>query len=44
LSFHLSPSGNLRPNAFLVAAILVYAIGAVSHVLTAPGVIATAGP
>jgi hypothetical protein len=29
--------------AFLVAAILVYAVGAASHVLTTPGVIATAG-
>jgi hypothetical protein len=44
LSFLLSPSGILRPTAFLAAAILVYAVGAVSHVLTAPGVIATAGP
>jgi hypothetical protein len=44
LSFRLLPSGILRPKAFLVAAILLYAVGAVSHVLTAPGVIATAGP
>jgi hypothetical protein len=44
LSFLLSPSGFLRPKGFLAAAILVYAIGAASHVLTAPGVIATAGP
>jgi hypothetical protein len=44
LSFVLSPSGILRPKAFLAAAILVYGLGAVSHVLTAPGVIATAGP
>jgi hypothetical protein len=44
LSFLLSPSGILRPKPFLVAAILVYAVGAVSHGLTAPGVIATAGP
>jgi hypothetical protein len=44
LSFLLSPSGILRPKAFLAAAILVYAVGAASHVLTTPRVIATAGP
>jgi hypothetical protein len=44
LSFLLSPRGILRPKAFLAAAILVYAVGAASHVLTTPGVIATAGP
>ena len=44
MSFVLSPSGILRPKAFLAAAILVYAVGAASHVLTTPGVIATAGP
>jgi len=40
LSFLLSPSGILRPKAFLAAAILVYALGVASHVLTTPGVIA----
>jgi hypothetical protein len=44
LSFLLSLSGILQPKAFLVAAIVVYAVGAASHVLTTPGVIATAGP
>lgn len=43
MSFLLSPSGILRPKAFLAAAILVYALGVASHVLTTPGVIATAG-
>ena len=44
MSFLLSPSGILHPKPFLAAAILLYAAGAASHVLTAPGVIATAGP
>jgi hypothetical protein len=44
LSFLLSPSGILHPKPFLAAAILLYAAGAASHLLTAPGVSATAGP
>jgi hypothetical protein len=44
LAFALSPTGVLRPRAFLAAAIGVYAAGAASHLLTAPGVIVQAGP
>lgn len=44
LAFFLSPAGLLRPRAFLAAAIVVYAAGAASHLLTAPGVIVRAGP
>jgi hypothetical protein len=40
----LSPTGLLRPGAFLAAAIVVYAAGAASHVLTAPDIIVRAGP
>jgi hypothetical protein len=34
----------LRPGAFLGAAVVVYLIGAASHVLTAPAIISQAGP
>jgi hypothetical protein len=44
LSFLLSPSGVLRPGAFLAAAIVVYVAGAASHLLSAPGIVAQAGP
>lgn len=44
LAFFLSPGGLLRPRAFLVAAIVLYAVGAASHLLTAPDVIVRAGP
>lgn len=40
----LSPTGLLRPRAFLIAAIVVYALGAASHLLTAPDIIVRAGP
>jgi hypothetical protein len=39
-----SPTGLLRPGAFLAAAIVVYVAGAASHLLTAPDIIARAGP
>ncbi len=44
MSFRLSPNGILRPGAFLAAVIVVYAVGAASHLLTAPGIVAQAGP
>jgi len=44
LVFILSPIGLLRPRAFLIAAIVVYTLGAVSHLLTAPDIIVRAGP
>ena len=40
----LSPAGTLRPSSFLTAVIVVYVAGAASHLLTAPGIIAQAGP
>jgi hypothetical protein len=44
MAFFLSPTGVLRPRAFLAAAIVVYAVGAASHLLTAPRIIAQVGP
>jgi hypothetical protein len=38
------PTGLLRPRAFIVAALVVYALGAASHLLTAPDIIVRAGP
>jgi uncharacterized membrane protein YhaH (DUF805 family) len=43
LRFLFSPSGRLGPQAFAVAVIAVYAAGAVSQWLTAPGVVARNG-
>jgi hypothetical protein len=40
----LSPTGLLRPGAFIAAAIVVYVAGAASHLLTAPDLIVRAGP
>lgn len=40
----LSPTGLLRPGAFIAAAIVVYVAGAASHLLTAPDIIVRAGP
>jgi len=42
--FLLSPSGRLRPQAFVLAIGAVYAAGLASQWLTAPGVTARAGP
>ena len=39
----LSPSGRLRPQAFVYGALAVYAAGAASHLLTTPDVIRHAG-
>jgi len=44
LRFFLSPTGLMRPSAFLAAVIVVYVLGAASHLLTAPGIIVQAGP
>jgi hypothetical protein len=44
LSSLFSPSGILHPKPFPAAVILLYVAGAASHLLTAPGVSATAGP
>jgi uncharacterized membrane protein YhaH (DUF805 family) len=38
-----SPSGRLAPQAFIVAAILVYLVGIASHLLTGSGVVVHAG-
>ena len=43
LRFLFSPSGRLRPQAFAVAAIAVYAAGLASQLLTTPRVIARDG-
>jgi uncharacterized membrane protein YhaH (DUF805 family) len=43
LRFLFSPSGLLRPRAFIVAAIVVYAVGAVSPLLTHPDMVAHGG-
>ena len=43
LRFLFSPSGRLRPQAFAVAVIVVYAVGAASQWLTVPGVVARNG-
>ena len=43
LRFLFSPSGRLRPQAFIVAALAVYAIGAASQWLTVPGVLTRSG-
>lgn len=43
LSSLLSPSGRLRPQAFLYGALAVYLFGAASHLLTTPDVIGRAG-
>jgi hypothetical protein len=40
----LSPTGLLRPGAFIAAAIVVYVAGAASHLLTGPDIIVRAGP
>jgi uncharacterized membrane protein YhaH (DUF805 family) len=41
--FFLSPSGRLRPHAFIYGALAVYFFGAGSHLLTTPAVISRAG-
>jgi uncharacterized membrane protein YhaH (DUF805 family) len=38
-----SPSGRLAPQAFIVAAILVYLVGVASHLLTGSSVVSRAG-
>jgi uncharacterized membrane protein YhaH (DUF805 family) len=43
LRFLFSPSGRLRPQAFILAALSVYAAGAASQWLTAPGIITRGG-
>jgi uncharacterized membrane protein YhaH (DUF805 family) len=43
LRFLFSPAGRLRPQAFAIAVIGVYAAGAASHFLTTPDVIARTG-
>jgi uncharacterized membrane protein YhaH (DUF805 family) len=43
LCFLFSPSGRLRPQAFAIAVIAVYAAGAASQWLTVPGVVARSG-
>jgi uncharacterized membrane protein YhaH (DUF805 family) len=42
--FLVSPSGRLSPKSFVVAALLIYVVGAASHALTAPAFIARTGP
>jgi uncharacterized membrane protein YhaH (DUF805 family) len=43
LRFSFSPQGRIAPQSFVIAAIVVYALGAASHFLTSPPVIARAG-
>jgi len=43
LHFLFSPSGRLRPQAFVYGALAVYLFGAASHLLTTPDVIRRAG-
>jgi uncharacterized membrane protein YhaH (DUF805 family) len=43
LRFLFLPSGRLRPQTFLIAAVAVYLAGVASHLLTVPDVIARAG-
>jgi uncharacterized membrane protein YhaH (DUF805 family) len=43
LRFLFAPQGRLAPQSFLVAASVVYLLGAASHFLTSPPVIARAG-
>jgi|ERR1700728_4426506 len=43
LRFLFSPDGRLRPQGFAIAAVLVYAAGAGSHLLTTPEIIARGG-
>jgi hypothetical protein len=43
LRFIFLPSGRLRPQTFLIAAVAVYLAGVASHLLTVPDVIARAG-
>jgi uncharacterized membrane protein YhaH (DUF805 family) len=43
LHFLLSPSGRLRPQPFIYGVAAVYVLGATSHSLTTPDVIARAG-
>jgi uncharacterized membrane protein YhaH (DUF805 family) len=43
LRFLFSPSGRLRPLAFILAALSVYAAGAASQWLTAPGIVMRGG-
>ena len=43
LRFLLSPSGRLAPQTFVIAAIAVYAAGAVAQYFTAPNILAHAG-
>ena len=44
LRFLLSPSGRLSPQAFVVAAVVVYLAGAASHALTMPAIVVHVGP
>lgn len=43
LQFFLSPAGRLRPRVFVLGALTIYAVGAVSQYLTAPGILLRAG-
>jgi uncharacterized membrane protein YhaH (DUF805 family) len=43
LRFLFSPSGRLAPQAFLIAAIAVYAAGAAAQYLTTPNILALSG-
>jgi len=43
LRFLFSPAGRLRPQTFIVSAVIVYLAGAASHALTVPDVIARTG-
>jgi uncharacterized membrane protein YhaH (DUF805 family) len=44
LRFVFSPDGRLEPRTFMFAVIIVYLIGAASHLLTLPAIIARDGP
>ncbi len=44
LRFLFSPSGRLSPQVFVVAAIVIYLAGIVSHALTMPTIMARTGP
>jgi uncharacterized membrane protein YhaH (DUF805 family) len=44
LRFVFSPAGRLEPRIFAFAVIVVYLVGAASHLLTVPAVIARGGP
>src|ERR1700684_2539010 len=43
LRFLFSPSGRLAPQAFVIAAIAVYAAGAAAQYLTTPNILALSG-